>query len=127
MDIKVILEQAKAQIKAEEEREVEIARQKVAQEIAPKHQELEQLKAEKTNELTISYQNSRNAIIEQNNQQLVALQEKYENDKNKVAELIEKKKTDIFNTAFANATYEITAKSGKAIAKLESQIDDLKE
>lgn len=127
MDILQILENAKAQIKAEEDRQVEIIRQRVIQENQPKNQEIEQIKAEAINKLTIDYSNNRNAVIEQQNKQLTALQEKFESDKNAVCENAEKKKTEIFNSALANATYEITRDCEKAIAKLDAQIKDIKE
>lgn len=127
MDILQILEQAKAQIKAEEERQVQIIKQQVVQEVAPKNQEIEQLKAEAINSLTVEYSNTRNAIIEQQNKQLAVLQEKFENDKNAVCENAEKKKTEMFNSALANATYEITRDCEKAISKLDAQIKEIKE
>lgn len=127
MDILQILEQAKAQIKAEEQRQVEIIRQQVVQEIAPKNQEIEQLKAEAINTLTVDYSNTRNTIIEQQNKQLAVLQEKFENDKKSVYENAEKKKTEMFNCALASATYEITRDCEKAISKLDAQIKEIKE
>ena len=127
MNIAPYLEQAKQQIRAEEQRQVEIIRQQIVQEVAPKNQELEQLKAEEVNKLAVSYQNTKNAIIDQHNAQLVALQEKFEKDKANVVETVEKKKTEIFNVAFTSATYEITKDCEKAIAKLDAQIKELKE
>jgi hypothetical protein len=127
MDIVKILEQAKAQIKAEEQREFELAKQKVIREMAPKNQELDQIKVEELNKITANYQNTRSAIIEQHNKQLVALQEKYEAEKSTVSQAIEKKRTELSNTALSNATYEITRDCEKAIAKLENQIKEIKE
>lgn len=127
MDIVKFLEQAKAQIKAEEQREFELAKQAVIREMAPKNQELDQIKVEELNKITANYQNTRSAIIEQHNKQLVALQEKYEAEKSTVAQAIEKKKTELLNTALSNATYEITRDCEKAIAKLENQIKEIKE
>lgn len=127
MEIIEILEQAKAQIKAEEQRKVELAKQQVMRDIAPKNQELEQIKLEEINKINVEYQNTRSALIEQHNKQLVALQDKFNVDKANVTQAIEQKKSEILNFALANATCEITSKSGEVIATLDNQIKELKE
>lgn len=127
MDIKLYLEEAIAKIEAETEREVNAIRQQVAVSVSPKNQELEQLKAEEINKLTLDYQDARNLIVEQHNNQLVALQEKYETDKNNVCKAVEDKKKQIFESEFTIATGHITSKSSREIAKLKAQIEDLKE
>ena len=125
MDIIKILEQAKAQIKAEEQSELNIIKEKVNREMQPKNQELESLKNEEINKITLAYQNSRSALTEQYNKQLVALQEKYEADKNEVAQATERKKADLLNSYLSSATYEVTLISHPTIPSITgSSISD---
>ena len=121
------LENAKANIKAEEERQIAIIKERVVRDIQPKYVEIEQMKNEALNKLSIDYNNNRNSATEQYNAQLVALQGKFDSDKQAVVDNAEKKKSEILNSALATETYEITKECEKAILKLEAQIKELKE
>lgn len=121
------LENAKAQIKAEEERQITIIKDKVIREIQPKYTELEQSKNEIINKLTEDYSFARKSATDQYNSQLVALQQKFENDKKMVVEAHENKKQEILNSTIATETYEVTKECEKAIAKIDAQIKEIKE
>lgn len=126
MDIIRHLEQAKAQIKAEEQREVELIKQKVTREIAPKYQELDAIKNEAINKLSADYSATREALSNSYNAQITELQNKFESDKKAFTDNTEKKKVELFNTTLAAETYPITRDCEKAIAKLDAQIKDIK-
>ena len=79
-------EDVKAQIKAEEERQVAITKDRVLREIQPKYAEIEKIKAEELNDLQNTYNANRNSATEQYNAQLVALQQNFENRKKEVIE-----------------------------------------
>ena len=127
MDIVQYLENAKAQIKAEEERQLAVVRERVIHDVQPKFAEIEKLKNEKLNQLAVDYNSSRSLATEQYNSQLVALQSKFENDRKMVVESSETKKSEILNSLLASETYAITKECDKAIAKLDAQIKDIKE
>ena len=115
-------QEAKARLKAREEREVAIIKEKVARDIQPKYAELDKIKAEELNKLTASYNANRNFAMEQYNAQLNSLQEKYEIDKKNVVEVTEKKKNDLLKVTLQNETYAITTECEKAIADLDNLI-----
>jgi F0F1-type ATP synthase membrane subunit b/b' len=121
------LENARAQIKAEEERLVAVAKDNVVRNIQPKYQEIEQMKAEAINTLVTDFNTDKNILTEEYNKKMISLQNKFESDKKAVVENAEKKKTEILNSVLATETYAITKECDKAIAKLDAQIAELKE
>ena len=121
------LENAKANIKAEEQRQISIIRERVLREIQPKYTEIEQMKNETLNKLSLDYNESRKLASDQYNAQLIALQNKFESDNQEIVENTEKKKSEMLNSALATETYEITKECEKAICKLDAQIKEIKE
>lgn len=120
MDISLqYFERIKADILAEKERQIALIKESVLREIQPKCNEIEQLKAEEINRLTIDYNTKKNLAVEQYNNQLVTLQQNFENDKNKIIELTEKRKTDILDNTLKAKTSEITKTFDKAIEDID--------
>lgn len=115
-------EEAKARIKAKEEREVSLIKERVLRDIQPKYAEIEQMKAEELNSLQNNYNLNRNSATEQYNAQLVALQQGFENKKKEVVELAENKKQELLNATLQSETYEITKECERAIADLNNLI-----
>lgn len=126
MDIVKILEDAKAQIKAEEERQVKCIKEQVMNEIQPKYVEIDNLKNEELNRLAIEYNKNRNLVTEQYNAQLVTMQNRFEEDKKLATQRAEDKKKEILNSILTTQTYPITRKCEKEISKLDAQIKELK-
>ena len=116
------LQEAKARIKAKEEREVAIIRERVLREIQPKYAEIEQMKADELNALQNNYTANRNSATEQYNTQLVALQQNFENKKKEVIELTEKRKTEMLEATLQSETYEITKDCERTIIDLDNLI-----
>lgn len=119
-------EAAKANIKAEEQGEIAIIRERVVREIQPKYVEIEKMKNEELDKATSDYSATKNSIAEHYNSQLVALQNKYENDKKQIIELAEKRKAEILNSMLQSETYEITTECEKAIAEIDNLIAKLR-
>lgn len=115
-------EDVKAQIKAEEERQVAITKDRVLREIQPKYAEIEKIKAEELNDLQNTYNTNRNTATEQYNSQLVALQQNFENRKKEVIENAEKRKVDLLNSTLQAETYEVTKECEKAIIDIDNLI-----
>jgi phage host-nuclease inhibitor protein Gam len=123
MDITLkYFENAKAQIKAEEERQIQATKERVLREIQPKFSEIEQLKSQALNKLSTDYTQNRNSETERYNAQLVALQQKYESDKKSIAENTEKKKEEILNATLQTETYQVTKDCERAIADIDNLI-----
>ena len=116
------LQEAKARIKAKEEREIAIIREKVLREIQPKYVEIEQMKAEELNTLSNNYNANRNSASQQYNAQLVALQQGFESKKKEVVELAEKRKEDLLTATLQSETYEITKECERVIADIDNLI-----
>jgi hypothetical protein len=115
-------ENVKAQIKAEEERQVAVIKERVLRDIQPKYAEIEKMKIEALNKLQTDYTANRNFATEQYNSQLSALQDKFENDKRVIAENTEKKKQEMLNATLQAETYEITKECEKAIIDIDNLI-----
>ena len=122
-----VLENAKKQLLAEKERQIAIVRNRISQEIAPKYNEIDKIKNESLNGLTVNFDASKNALTEQYNNQIIALQKNYEEEKNNVILDSEKKKKEMFSAMLTKETYEIDKKFEKAIAMLDNGIEDNKE
>ena len=122
-----VLENAKKQLLAEKERQIAIVRNRISQEIAPKYNEIDKIKNESLNGLTVNFDASKNALTEQYNNQIIALQKNYEEEKNNVILDCEKKKKEMFGAMLTKETYEIDKKFEKAIAMLDNGIEDNKE
>lgn len=116
------LQEAKARIKAKEEREVAVIKEKVLREIQPKYVEIEQMKNEELNSLSSNYTANRTSATEQYNAQLVALQQDFENKKKEVIELAEKRKKELLDATLQTETYEITKECERAIVDLDNLI-----
>jgi hypothetical protein len=115
-------ENVKAQIKAEEERQVATIKDRVLREIQPKYVEIEQMKAEELNGLSNDYTSNRNLATEQYNAQLVALQQDFEKKKKEIVELAEKKKQELLAMTLQSETYDITKECEKAIIDIDNLI-----
>lgn len=115
-------QEAKVRIKAKEERQIAVIKEQVIRDIQPKFGEIEKMKAEALNKLSVDYNANRNLATEQYNAQLVALQGKYESDKKIVAENAEKKKSELLNTTLQAETYEVTKECERAIADIDNLI-----
>ena len=122
-----VLENAKKQLLNEKERQIAIVRNRISQEIAPKYNEIDKIRNESLNGLTVNFNASKNALTEQYNNQIIALQKNYEEEKNNVILDCEKKKKEMFSVMLTKETYEIDKKFGKAIAMLDNGIEDNKE
>ena len=122
-----VLENAKKQLLAEKERQIAIVKNRISQEIAPKYNEIDKIKNESLNGLTVNFDASKNALTEQYNNQIIALQKNYEEEKNNVILDSEKKKKEMFSAMLTKETYEIDKKFEKAIAMLDNGIEDNKE
>ena len=122
-----VLENAKKQLLNEKERQIAIVRNRISQEIAPKYNEIDKIRNESLNGLTVNFDASKNALTEQYNNQIIALQKNYEEEKNNVILDSEKKKKEMFSAMLTKETYEIDKKFEKAIAMLDNGIEDNKE
>ena len=122
-----VLENAKKQLLTEKERQIAIVRNRISQEIAPKYNEIDKIRNESLNGLTVNFNASKNALTEQYNNQIIALQKNYEEEKNNVILDSEKKKKEMFSAMLTKETYEIDKKFEKAIAMLDNGIEDNKE
>lgn len=126
MDIIKHLENAKAQIKAEADRECAIVIEKAKREkIIPFNQDIDKDKAETIAKLNQAQMEEKAKITETYNLSLVKLQEKYDGDRKIIVDLAEKKKADNESAVLATETYPITKDCDKAIAKLDAQIAEL--
>ena len=111
------LEKQIAEIKAVEQSQVAMIKEKVMREkIVPFNQEIDQARVKAEAELA---QNLQKAIS--------ALQEQFAIEKKALYDAGEKKKAENLNSVLATETYAITTECEKAIAKLNNQIKDLKE
>ena len=119
-----VLENAKKQLLNEKERQIAIVRNRISQEIAPKYNEIDKIRNESLNGLTVNFDASKNALTEQYNNQIIALQKNYEEEKNNVILDSEKKKKEMFSAMLTKETYEIDKKFEKAIAMLDNGIED---
>lgn len=117
MSIKAHLEQAVKNLETEKENEVRIVKERVTREkIVPYNQE-----ADKGRDLAI-------AELHQNmNEDITARQAQFAKEKQAIVDENEKRKENNANAVLATETYEVTGKYDKAIAKLNEQIEDLKE
>ena len=122
-----VLENAKKQLLTEKERQIAIVRNRISQEIAPKYNEIDKIRNESLNGLTVNFNASKNALTEQYNNQIIALQKNYEEEKNNVILDSEKKKKEMISAMLTKETYEIDKKFEKAIAMLDNGIEDNKE
>jgi phage host-nuclease inhibitor protein Gam len=116
------IQEFKAKVKAKEEREIAIIRERVLREIQPKYVEIEQMKAEELNSLSNNYNANRNSATEQYNAQLVALQQSFETKKKEVVELAEKRKEELLNATLQTETYEVTKDCERLISDLDTLI-----
>jgi hypothetical protein len=108
-------------IKAEEQREVAVVKDKVTREkIVPFNQEIDRKKQESIELLNKWFDEQKSIETGAFNDRLAKLQAKYNEDKNIIEDTAEKKKLDNANAVLATATYEITTKCEKYIAKLNS-------
>ena len=115
------------QVKAEEQRELSALKERIMREkIIPFNQEIDKVKAESISKLNQLFDQEKMALTKQYNDNLVALQKKYDNDKQIINETAEKKKAENANAVIATETYEITNRYDNAIAKLNS-ISEIKE
>lgn len=122
MDIIQYLEQTKAQIKAEEERRSNEMKERVLLDCQIKNQEIDRITAETVNKAYTEYEAAKALLTEQFNKQLIALEQKYQNDIKAYTENAEAKKAAIFNTALQTAIYPITTECEKVIADLDNLI-----
>lgn len=125
MDIVKHYEQAKVNIIAEKNQKVAIIKDRILREIQPKYAEIEKFKAEALNQLNLDYNSNRNAYAEDYNSRLVALQNKFENDKKAIVENAENKKTEVLNLAIQTETYEVEKEYTRAVADLDALISKL--
>jgi hypothetical protein len=116
------LENAKVQIKAEEERQVSAIKERVLREIQPKYAEIEKMKADELNSLSSNYVNSKNLATEQYNAQLVALQQNFEIKKKEVVEMADKRKQELLTATLQSETYEVTKECERAILDIDNLI-----
>ncbi len=117
MSIKVHLETAIKALQAEKEREVAVIKERVTREkILPYNQE-----ADKGRDLAISE-------LQQNmNEDITARQAKFAKEKQAIVDENERRKENNANAVLATETYDVTGKYDKAIAKLNDQIEELKD
>lgn len=111
------LERQISDIKALEERQVAVIKDKVIREkVAPFNQEIDQARVKAENEL-----------LQKLNANIKALQEQFSKEKQLLLEVGEKKKAEYLNSVMASETYQITSECDKIISKLNSQVKELKE
>lgn len=118
-------EQLKVQLKAEKDAKIAIVKQQVSVECQPKNQEIEKIKAETLNNLLTEYNSNKSLISQQCNNQLIALEQKYANEKKAYEEECANKKVAIFNNALQIATYKINDEYDKAIGDIDKLIKNL--
>ena len=108
-------------IKAEEQREVAVVKDKVTREkIVPFNQEIDRKKQESIELLNKWFDEQKSIETGAFNDRLAKLQAKYNEDKQIIEQTAEKKKTDNANAVIETAIYEIKSKCEKYIAKLNS-------
>jgi hypothetical protein len=123
MDVTIqYFENLKAQLKAEEERQVALVKERVLREIQPKYDEIEQMAAEELNNLQNNYIAKKNSATEQYNAQLVALQQGFENKKKEVVAATQKRKEDLLKATLEAQTYEITKQFERGVFDLDNLI-----
>lgn len=115
--IKAHIEQVIKNLEAEKERESAIIKERVTREqIVPYNQE-----ADKSRDLAIA------ELQQVMNEDIAKRQAKFTKEKQAIFEENEKRKENNANAVLATATYEVTGKYDKAIAKLNDQILEMKE
>ena len=109
------------QVKDSEQRELLVAKERIMREkIIPFNQEIDKIKAESIDKLSRLFDQEKMTLTKQYNDNLIALQQKFDVDKQIINDTAEKKKTENENAVMATETYEITNRYKKAIAKLNS-------
>lgn len=122
MNIVQYLESAKAQIKAQEEREGAIIKERVLNEIQPKFAEIEQIKAEELDLLTKNYNADRKYAAEQYDAQVVALQKNYDIKNEEIIQMAENKKADLLKSTVDAEVRKVVEDCRKAILELDNLI-----
>ncbi len=120
-------ESAKANILAEKEQKVAVAKEQAKRDVQPKFQEIEQMKSTALQKASADYNSGRNLLTEQYNAQLMALKTQFESEQNAILENAEAKKTEILNVAIQTATYEEEKQCARAITDLDNLIAKIKE
>lgn len=126
MDIIKHLEDAKANIIADKERQVAIIKQQVTSNVSPKFSEIEKLKSESESKLATNYNHDRDLITQDYNAQLISRQKRYEQELALVKSDAEKRKKEIFDTEMATATCGVLEECNNAVNLLDNHIKKLK-
>lgn len=122
MELIQYFEQMKVQLKAEEEKELAEIKTQVVCDCQIRNEEIDKITSETIAQCYTDNEAAKNAITEQANKQIIALDQKYQNDVKRFSENAENKKTELFNRALNTATYAVTTKYEKAIADLDNLI-----
>ena len=122
LDMIQYLEQTKAQIKAEEERRINCAKEQVLLDCQVKNQEIDKITAETISKAYTDLEAAKAVVTDAYNKQLVALEQKYQHDVKTYTENAENKKNVLFNNALQAAIYPITTECEKLITDLDNLI-----
>lgn len=117
MSIKQHLQNALANITAEQDRAIATEKEKAMREIVvPQHAEINQMR-----------DNAIATITEKHNQRLAELQQAFQAERQQYIDASEKKKTEVTNSAVECATATVRLQYEKAIKTLEEQISKIEE
>ena len=117
MGITETLEQAIAKLEAEKNIEITAATERATREkVIPNNQAVD-----------VAMQKAFAELDSICSQKIISLQKSVEEDKQRMRDAAEKKKSDFAKSTIAAETYTIVAKYDAAIANLEKQLDSVKE
>lgn len=128
MDIKKRYLSTIEQINADKENQIASARQKATVEIInPFNQKIEKEKATAISKRNAEFEQDKSALLKQYNDKIASLQQKCEQDKKLIIDTCDKKKAEFAEKTYKNATAEIIRKADKAIANLNGLLGKVKE
>jgi hypothetical protein len=122
MDIIQYFEQMKAQLKAEEEKELAEIKAQVTCDCQIRNEEIDKITSQTIAQCYTDNEVAKNAVLEHANRQITALDQKYQSDIKKYTEDAEIKKKEIFIRTLNTATLATTTKYERAIADVDNLI-----
>ena len=122
MDLIQYFEQMKAQLKAEEEKELAEIKDQVTCDCQIRNEEIDKITSQTIAQCYTDNETAKSVVLEHANRQITALDQKYQSDVKKYTEDAENKKKEIFTRALNTASLATTTKYEKAIADIDNLI-----
>jgi hypothetical protein len=122
MELIQYFEQIKAQLKAEEEKELAEIKAQVTCDCQIRNEEIDKITSQTIAQCYTDNEVAKNAVLEHANRQITALDQKYQDDVKKYTEDAENKKKEIFTRALNTASLATTTKYEKAIVDIDNLI-----